>query len=253
MPLTPEIKKVICNFLNFNNISNEECTYLETGLSMGESIRNILSLNFKKVISIEIDKGLVDKASDLFKNEILNSKVLFIHGDSQKKIKEIFNQDINIIFLDAHISGIEHDVNTIAPLENELNFLIDKINDKQLIIIDDFIKIRNNFLFTDSYDWKSKFSYEKFKKIISKKELNSFEIFFSDRANSYLLITKNKNFKIEKKLLLKNLFFRFLSIKFYLKNYKFLVYRIIKKLIIFLTSENFFNNLKKKLFLSNKS
>ena len=41
-------------------------------------------------------KDFIHKANEKFKNEIKNSRVILIEGDSQKKLKEVFNKDINI-------------------------------------------------------------------------------------------------------------------------------------------------------------
>ena len=102
MALSSDIKKIIKKFLQSNNISNSEATYLETGFLRGDSVQDILDLNFKKVISIEIDKKRVEKGKERFKQEIHEKKVLILEGDSKEKIKEIFDPSINIIFLDAH-------------------------------------------------------------------------------------------------------------------------------------------------------
>ena len=248
MSISKELESSIKDFLNISNIPIQEAIYLETGLAGGDSVQEIINLNFKKIISIEIDQKAIDKAKIRFKNEIAQSKVILIQGDSEKKIKETFNQNINIIFLDAH--GSEFDTDTNAPLEGEINYLVNKINEKQLIIIDDFINIRNSFFFSDFQDWKRKFKFSKLKEILSGKDLKTFEMFHNNGLNSYLLITKNKYFKIDKKFYLKLLFLKVLSIKFYLTHLQYLIKRYIKKSIILLTSESFFNKIKK--FLNRK-
>ena len=53
---------------------------------------------FKKVISIEIDKIKIDEVKIRFKDENDFYKINFIHGDSVDKLKEIYDQSINIIF-----------------------------------------------------------------------------------------------------------------------------------------------------------
>ncbi|MDC3257671.1 hypothetical protein OAU30_02105, partial [Candidatus Pelagibacter sp.] len=85
----------IKSFLSECDLPLDESIYLETGLNEGDSVQLALDLNFKKIISIEIDKDAVDKANQRFKNEIIDSRVLLIQGDSQKKIIEIFDQNIN--------------------------------------------------------------------------------------------------------------------------------------------------------------
>lgn len=251
MSLDKEVNKYIKEFLNVNGIDPSKAIYLETGLQHGNSVQNALSLKLGKIISIEINKEFIHKANEKFKNEIKNSRVILIQGDSQKKLKEVFNKDINIFFLDAHgFSDIYpeiHNDQNIMPLENELNFLLNEINENTLIIIDDYLKIKNSSFFLNRKNkWISKLSYEKLKKIISFEKLNTFEIFSSDGMGSYLFLTFNKKFKVNK-YNLKNMINRFLSVKFYYrKNFHIIISKkILKKIIIFLFTEKFFFYLKK--------
>ena len=236
--------KCIKIFLDVNGKSQKECVFLETGLDEGITVSQILTnFNFKKIISVEIDKIKIDKAKLRFKDY---SKIIFVQGDSAEKIEEIYDQSINVIFLDAHGRYPGYDLTKIFPLEKELKFLIDKINEDQLVIIDDFIKIRNSHLYNDKLDWRSYFKYKDLNQLLEKKGLKSLEIFYDNGENSYLLLTNNKNFKIDIRLFLINLFFKFKSIKFYLFYYIRPLIRYLKKIIIFLTSESFFLKIKKK-------
>ena len=243
MSFSKELNNVIKSFLKICDIPVEASTYLETGLLYGDSVQFALELNFKKIISIDINKSFIDNANQRFKNEVKNSRVLLFQGDSQEKIKEIYDPSINIFYLDAHDNEINEA--TIAPLENEIQFLLNKINENQLIIIDDFIKIKNSFLFSSrKKSWKSKLSYKKLKEIISNKGLNIFEIYSNSRDVSYLLLTKNKNFKMGKIFNLKNLIYKFFTtiLFYYNKN----VFRVmLKKFIIFLLPHRFYIFLKK--------
>ncbi len=243
MASSKELNNVIKSFLNNCNIPIESSTYLETGLQYGDSVQFALDLGYKKIISIEINKSLIDKANQRFKNEVKNSKVLLVQGDSQEKIKEIFDQNINIFFLDAHDN--DSDEPTIAPLENEIKFLLNKINEKQLIIIDDFIMIKYSFLFSNrKKNWRSKISYKKLKEIPSFNRLNSFEIYTNSREVCYLALTKNKDFRMGKIFYLKNLINKFfLSILFYYKKKVFTF--MLKKFIIFLFPQKFYDKLKR--------
>ena len=241
MSVSKELSSCIKSFLSVCNIPIEKSTYLETGLFKGDSVQYALDLNFKKVISIDIDKNAIDNANQRFKNEVINSRVLLVQGDSQEKIKEIFDQSINIIYLDAHNNEV--DEATIAPLENEIKFLLDKVNEGQLIIIDDYLKIKNSFLFANNKkSWKSKLSDTELKEIISGKGLNTFELFSNSGASCHLLLTKNKDFRIDKIFFLKNLINRFLSIRFYYKKNYFRF--MFKKLIIFLLPDKVYKILK---------
>ena len=252
MTVNNGVNKYIKKFLDVNGIVPNEANYLETGLQHGNSLQNALDLKFGKIISIEINKDFIHKANEKFKNQIKNSRVILIEGDSQKKLKEIFNQDINIFFLDAHGFGakypeIYNDQN-VMPLENELNFLLNRINEKTLIIIDDYLKIKNSSMFLNRKNkWISKVSYEKLKKIISLEKLNTFEVFSSNGMESHLFLTFNQKFKVNR-YDLKNMINRFLSIKFYYKKkyHIFLIKKILRKILIFLFTEKIFFYFKKK-------
>lgn len=239
-----ELNNAMKSFLKTCDIPAEAATYLETGLLKGDSVQFALELNFKKIISIDINKSFIDNVTQRFKNEIENSKVLLVQGDSQEKIKEIFDQSINIFFLDAHQNTV--DEATIAPLENEIKFLLSKINKKQLIIIDDFIKIKHSFLFSNNEkSWKSKLSYKKLKEIISDKGLNTFEIYTTSNEVAYLLLTKNNDFKMGKNFYLKNLINKIFITTWFYYNKKLFRF-MLKKFILFLLPRIFYDKLKKK-------
>lgn len=246
MSLSKNLIKCIKIFSVASGKSEQEMVYLETGLDEGNSVCDALTnFSFKKIISIEIDKIKIDKLKQRLKNENDYSKIILIHGDSAIKLREIYDQNINIIFLDAH--GLYTDTNPtkIAPLESEIKFLIDRIDKHQLIIIDDFIKIRNSYLFRDKFDWRSHYEFKNFNILCSQKRFKKLEIFYDNGMNSYLLLTKNENFKIDIKLFLINLLFKFQSIRFYLFYYKnYLIFPYLKKIIIFLSSEKFFYKIK---------
>ena len=148
MPLPNEICKIIQNY-NYG-------TYIETGLAGGEGVKQALSLNFKKVISIEIDKKLIEDAKSKFKDYIKNERLELLEGDSGYLLDLALkkNKDTTVIFLDAH--GGEHKEN--APLENELK-IIEKYCNNQKIIIDDCLKIKYNYLFSDKKYWVKKNDY----------------------------------------------------------------------------------------------
>lgn len=256
MPGSKELNNVIKSFLKTCNIPAEASTYLETGLQYGDSVQFAIDLNFKKIISLDINKSYIDKANQRFKNEVKNSRVLLIQGDSQEKIKEIYDESINIFFLDAHHhhdKEVEADEEKIAPLENEIKFLSNKITKKQLILIDDFITIKHSFLFSKRVEsWKSKLSYKKFKEIISDKGLSTFEVYSNVKGGvCHLVLTKNKKFKMGIIFNLKNLVLKFyITLCFYYRKNVFSV--MFKRFIIFLLphkfyifSKKYYNKLKK--------
>ena len=127
--------------------------YLETGLASGESTERALNLNFNKVVTIEIDPDSVKLAKIKFKNYIKNEKLIIIEGDSIEKLEEVLRtyEDVSVIFLDAH----DGDHKNNAPVENELE-IIQQYYKNQLIIIDDFTKIKNNVSSSDPKRWAKK-------------------------------------------------------------------------------------------------
>lgn len=245
MSISQNLIKCIHIFLNVIGKPNGG-VYLETGLDEGHSVWDILNnFSFKKIISIEIDKIKIDKVKQRFRYENDYSKIILIQGDSANKLKEIYDESIDIIFLDAHGAYSDFDPTKIFPLEKELKFLIDKVNKNQLIIIDDFIKIRNNYFFKDKLDWRSHFKLKNLNLLLKDREFKQLEIFYSGGLNSYLLLTKNKDFKIDIKLFLMNILIKFQSFRFYIFYRKFFMFFYLKKIIIFLTSESFFLKIKK--------
>tara|TARA_B100001175_G_scaffold272444_1_gene245623 strand:- start:582 stop:1340 length:759 start_codon:yes stop_codon:yes gene_type:complete len=245
MSLPKNLIKCIKIFLDISDKSEKEMVYLETGLDQGNSVKDVLTnFNFKKIISIEIDKIKIDKVKQRLQYENDYSKIIFIEGDSSIKLREIYDQSTDIIFLDAHGKYTDTDPSKIFPLEEELKFLIDKADKHQLIIIDDFIKIRNNHLFKNELDWRSHYEYKDFKLLLNEKGFKKLEIFYDTGMNSCMLLTKNKKFKIDIKLYLVNISLKFQSIRFYFFWYKLIILRYLKKIVIFLSSENFWYKLK---------
>ena len=245
MSIAKNLIKCIKIFSDVSDKSEKEMVYLETGLDEGNSVRDVLTnFNFKKIISIEIDKIKIDKVKQKLKYDNNYSKIILIEGDSAIKLREVYDQSIDVIFLDAHGLYTETDPTKISPLEKELKFIVNKTDIHQLIIIDDFIKIRNNHLFKDRLDWRYHYKYKNFKLLLNEKGFKILEIFYDNGMNSYLLLTKNKKFKIDIKLYLINILLKFKSIIFYFFYYKFLIFPYLKKIIIFLSSENFFYKLK---------
>ena len=164
--------------------------YLETGFASGNSAKFALDLGFKKVISIEIDKESVTKGREKFHKFIESNKLELIHGESSIELEKVLKKymDVSVIFLDAHDGN--HSFN--APLEKELD-VIKKYYNKQIIIIDDFQKIKYNKLNPDINYWGKKNDY---KKIISKfkKEFNNevTEVYLGNflKITCYLINTK---------------------------------------------------------------
>lgn len=183
LTITP---KNIINLLK-KNIAG---TYVETGFASGNSAKFALDLGFKKVISIEIDKNIVSQGRKKFHKFIESNKLQLIHGESSIELEKVLKKhiDVSVIFLDAHDGN--HLFN--APLEKELD-VIKKYYNKQIIIIDDFQKIKYNKLNPNKNYWGKKNNYEK---IISKfeKEFNNevTEVYLGNffKITSYLVNKK---------------------------------------------------------------
>jgi len=212
--------------------------YLETGLASGDSSKLALDLNFKKVISIEIDKNSIKNVKKKLKKFIKKKKLLLVQGDSSKKLREILKKykDISVFFLDAHDGN--HTNN--APLEKELN-TIEKIYNNQLIIIDDFAKIKFSNMDQKDY-WGKKNNHNK---IINKLNKNFkceiTEIYYGSflSMNSILI-----NRKIQKNLMM---FLKDIqgNIHFFFKPFFLKLRRQTKELLKLILSETLFNLIRK--------
>ena len=188
------------------NIINKKIDpkYLETGFLEGQSAYEMLSLGFKKVVSIEIDQNFVTEGEKKFSSFIKDQRLEIVKGDSAEKILDYFSDEFHVIFLDAH-GTIERDLkDKSAPLERELKIILDKgLKDHQLLIIDDYIKIKHFYLFAyNDYDWR--FLARKTKNLIKKFDKKIYEVPYKD--SSYLLVVGNDyEFRAN---LLKNFFYR---------------------------------------------
>jgi hypothetical protein len=212
--LSHDLKKLIKKFiLNKNNSQ-----YLETGFLDGECCLAALDLGFDKVISIEIDQNRISNGKKKFKSFLDQGKLQLINGDSAQMIKKYFNENIHVIFLDAHGIYNNTDYKKFSPLEKELDFILPRLTKDCLLIIDDYLKIKSSFFYThDIKDWKHCLSGKFLRNIIQKYDLKKFELIYKN--NSYLILTKDKNFKHVGlfKIIILNLLY-FFNIKFYLSS-----------------------------------
>ncbi len=212
-------------------------TYVETGFASGNSAKFALDLGFKKVISIEIDKEMVSKGREKFHKLIKSNKFELIHGESSIELEKVLKKhiDVSVIFLDAHDGN--HLFN--APLEKELD-VIKKYYNKQIIIIDDFHKIKYNKLNPDINYWGKKNNY---KKIISifEKELNNevTEVYLGNFLNidSYLI---NKKISLN----IKNIFSK-IQYKIFMFFFPLLLFlrRFFKGFLFIILTKKKYNNL----------
>ena len=119
-------------------------TFIETGTLWGNGVDYALESGFDKIISIEINSQLADKAKEKYKNE---SRVTIIEGSSPLVLREIL-PGINepaLFWLDAHFPGAdanldaykaELDASDNVPLEIELSIIKNRPY-KDVIICDD--------------------------------------------------------------------------------------------------------------------
>ena len=100
---------------------------LEVGTSKGYTTR-ILSFLFKKVITCEIDKNLIEFAKDINKDR---DNIEFLHKDVYEGVPWGF-EDISVVFIDC-----DHEINSVlSDINNSINLC--KSGEELLIIFDDY-------------------------------------------------------------------------------------------------------------------
>ena len=183
------VNKFLLNLIKLYANNN---TYLETGLSKGGSLFNANKLNFKKLISIEINNEYIKKGKIKFFNEIESGRIELVNKDAalsiDNKLKE--NNDIGVIYLDAHSHG---EGEKYAPLDKELE-AIKRNNYEKLLIIDDYFHIKKKI----ADGWTKHHDAEKIKQDFLKVYGFASEVPYSykGRYNSYLINIKISNIKI---------------------------------------------------------
>ena len=127
---------------------NKASVFIETGTLYGDGIVQALRYDFDRIISIEIEPTVAEKARHRFRNE---SRVEIITGHSTSVLEEILPTiDSNILFwLDAHFPGADAelksydeikklDFNLNLPLEDEINLISKRLGKyKDVLICDD--------------------------------------------------------------------------------------------------------------------
>lgn len=104
--------------------------FVETGTYKADMVYSALK-NFEKIYSVELDKGLHERALRNFKNY---RHVNLLQGDSAKVLPEIIKQiDKPCIFwLDAHCSGTDNPI-----LKEIMCILSHPLSQEHIILIDD--------------------------------------------------------------------------------------------------------------------
>lgn len=119
-------------------------TFVETGTLYGDGVDFALESGFERIISIEINKELVDCAREKYRNE---PRVTILHGNSPDVLSELLPtiKEPILFWLDAHFPGCdanlasykdELDAAKRVPLELELKCISSR-NTKDVIICDD--------------------------------------------------------------------------------------------------------------------
>jgi len=221
------ISKDLQYFIKENVIkNNNKSKYLETGFLEGQSAFEMLNLGFEKVVSIEIDENFIELGKKKFKSFIDSNKLEIVKGDSAEKIAQYFSDEFDVIFLDAHGTSERDLVGKSAPLEKEINFIVDKgLKDHQILIIDDYLKIKYYYLFAfNNFDWRFLANRKKIDNLIKKLNKKTYEIPY--KGNCYLLVVGN-NFSFKKNFF-KNIFYKIYNTDFLLKYSFYLLKRILK-------------------------
>jgi hypothetical protein len=132
-------------------------TLIETGTYLGDMIFAQKEI-FPKLISIELNEKLFQRAKERFKNY---DHIHLYQGDSGVVLKEILSKTFNpcLFWLDGHYSGdITSKGQLNTPILNELNFILTH-SSEHVILIDDAR------LFTGQQDYPT---LEEVKKFVSK-------------------------------------------------------------------------------------
>jgi len=110
--------------------------FIETGTYMGEMIDSILNI-FPKIISIEFDPKLAQRAQSRFSSE---PHVTILQGDSGEILPKLL-AEINgpcLFWLDAHYSGgVTAHADQETPIIREIKTILDHPCADHVILIDD--------------------------------------------------------------------------------------------------------------------
>lgn len=123
--------------------------FVETGTYRGDSVRAALEAGFERVYSIEIDDQLYHDARLRFAEEIADSRVILLHGDSGRCLPEIIGavQEKCTFWLDAHSQdyNFANETNSYdnCPLYRELDEIAKSVRRDHTILIDDLRLVRD--------------------------------------------------------------------------------------------------------------
>lgn len=115
--------------------SPEVSTFVETGTYLGKTAQ-LLAQVCERVITIEIDQALYDRAVELFEE---NARVAVFHGNSADVLPEVLREldEPALFWLDGHFSGGITSGPKEPPIVSELRALISHPIQNHIIVIDD--------------------------------------------------------------------------------------------------------------------
>lgn len=110
--------------------------FIETGTFLGETVA-VMRHHFPRVISIELDERLFERAHSLFRR---NKHVTILHGDSAQLMEDVLAEVEGpcLFWLDGHYSGgiTAHGMEE-TPIRSELRQILSHLHPGHVILIDD--------------------------------------------------------------------------------------------------------------------
>ena len=124
--------------------------YFETGLydpTTNVSLKQALKCNFDKLYSIEIRQDFVEKAKEIFNEDIKNGRLNLYLDDSTNMDKYLIELDKKtLFFLDAHVDNSNiHNYKKKCPLIEELSAIANLKRKDHIILVDDLRILKNKF------------------------------------------------------------------------------------------------------------
>jgi hypothetical protein len=162
--------------LFFKKTSN----FIETGSERGDGIMLALNSGFDKVYSIELSDSFYNQCVERFKSE---PRVELIKGDSYYELENLLSktQEPFTYWLDGHYSGPHTALGVLEfPIMQELESILKRNVDGELIYIDDMSYIRN---------YSEDINEEKIKELVSKYKKDA-KIYYEDTSHGqkYILV-----------------------------------------------------------------
>ena len=109
--------------------------FVETGTYLGKTAQQLAKV-CDQVVTIEIDRALYERASDLFAND---TRVQVLHGDSANLLSQVLDglDSPALFWLDGHFSGGITGGSKQAPILYELRAIIAHPVKDHIVVVDD--------------------------------------------------------------------------------------------------------------------